>query len=233
MWTGNNDSISDQTPRNYMFGESIFILDTITSFNCSHLIGDLTSFVLNETNRGKTVNVIINSPGGEVDTMKTIIGLMNLGKCYDIVFTTFVLGIAGSAASMIAINGDYRYISDISKHFVHFGTIYDVTQKRSEIQKIYTQNEEYAESMVELYLKCCKGKLSKDTLLKLESDERGYLNAKDCLKYGLCDFIIEGELEKKIEYDKEMVKFENSFNSSLLNKNDIKVKSKKSTKGGK
>ena len=152
MWTGNTDIITNQTPRNYMFGEKVFILDEITSENCAFLIGDLSTFVFAEENRGKNLSFFINSPGGETYTMMSIIGLINIAKLYDIEVTTFVLGTAASAASMIAIQGDRRFMTNVSRHLVHFGSIWDVTTKNSEIEKIYEQNKEYADNLDNLYL---------------------------------------------------------------------------------
>ena len=108
MWNGNNDGITDQTPRNYMFGDKIFILSEISSENCAHLIGDISNFVFTEENHGKCLNFIINSPGGESYTMMTIIGLMNIARLYNISINTFVLGEAGSAASLIAASTSIR-----------------------------------------------------------------------------------------------------------------------------
>lgn len=232
MWTGSTDNLTNHSPKNYMFNDKVFILDEITSDNCAYLIGDLTTYVLAEENQGKHLIIIINSPGGQVDVMMTIIGLINMAKLNNITVMTFVLGIAASAASMIAIQGDERYISRISKHFVHFGCIWDVTTKHSEIEKMYHQNKQYSESMIELYLEACNGKLSREKLLSLQSDERGYLLADECLKYGLCDTIIETDLiqrklaENKAEeeyaefeaYKKEKLKAERQAKLKLKNK---------------
>ena len=94
-----------------MYGDKIFILDEINSENCAFLIGDLTTFVLNEQNQGKSLSIIINSPGGEALTLFTILGLLNTARLHDITISTFVLGTAASAASLFAACGDKRYIS--------------------------------------------------------------------------------------------------------------------------
>lgn len=232
MWNGDNGIIGQNTSRNYMYGDKVFLLDTITSNNCAYLIGDITTYILDERNNGKRLIFMINSPGGEVDTMLSLLGLMNMARLYNIEIYTFVLGVAGSAASMLAVQGDARYMSSLSKHFIHFGCIYDMTTKHSEIEKMYHQNKEYADNIVNLYLDACDKKLSKTDLLRLQSDERGYLSAEQCLKYGLCDSIIENELFDKVkyedlrrEYDKGFLEFE-----KLKNKKDSKKSVKKKGK---
>lgn len=230
MWSGNTDTITNQTSKNYMYNNKVFILDAITCDNCAFLIGDLTTFVFSEENKGKSLMFFINSPGGESYTMMSIIGLMNIAKLYNIEVITFVLGTAASAASMIAVQGDKRFMSNISRHLVHFGSIYDITCLHSEIEKICEQNKEYASNMDNLYLNACKGKLTKSVLEKLKKDERGYLNAEDCLKYGFCDSIIEDELTQKYIYDEQRENFEKTFNQALTKAQKIKEKPEKKTK---
>lgn len=230
MWTGNNDSIGINASKNYMYNNKVFILDEITHNNCAYLIGDLTEFIFNEANHGKKLIFMINSPGGEVYTAMNLIGLINLAKLYDIEIVTIVLGYAGSAASMLAIQGNTRFIGQQAKHFVHFGSIFDVTSKHSEIEKIYLQNKEYAENMISLYQEACDGKLSRDILLKLQSDERGYVNAEACLKYGLADIVVENELAKKFFLDDKHHEYEKGF-SNFIKSKQTKLKNKKQNKG--
>lgn len=242
-WNGNNDSIIPSSSRNYMYGNKVFILDEITADNCAYLIGDLTNFVFAPENNDKNIMFIINSPGGDSYVMMNIIGLINVAKLNNIEVYTFVLGMAGSAASLIATQGDVRYMSDISRHFVHFGAIFDITTKHSEIEKTYSQNKEYADNLTELYLKACGGKLSREKLLEIQSDERGYLNAKECIKYGLVDTIIEEDLKEKVEdetlhqefyknYD-NFIKAQKSKDKPIKKKTSLKTKKVKQNKSKK
>lgn len=233
-WNGNNDSLMPHVSKNYMYGDKVYILDEITADNCAYLIGDLSTFVLNEQNMGKKLMFFINSPGGCVYTMMTIIGLMNMARLNNIEVFTFVLGLAGSAASILAVQGDQRFMSDISRHFVHFGCIFDVTTKQTEIEKAYKQNKEYVEDMQNLYLNACNNKFTKEVLQKLQSDERGYLNAEQCLKYGLCDVIIEDDLRSKCALELKRMEFEKVFPTYLKEKEKvIKEKTKKKVKKSK
>ena len=165
--------------------------------------------------------------------MMSIIGLINIAKLYDIEVTTFVLGTAASAASMIAVQGDRRFMSNISQHLVHFGSIFNVTSLQSEIEKIYEQNKEYADNLDNLYLTACKGKLTKSVLDKLKKDERGYLNAEDCVKYGFCDVIIENELAQKNFYEDQKTVFEQNFVKTLMSSQKKQKSEKKPSKNKK
>lgn len=227
MWSGTTDTIMQQVPKNYMYNDKIFILDEITTESCAYLIGDLSTFIFNPENLGKRLQFFINSPGGEVSVMMNIISLMNIGKLYNMDLETYVLGHVASAASLIAVHGTQRVMSKIATHHLHFGTLFNITTKQTEIEKIYKQNTEYSENIKNLYLDCCRGKLSPDVLEKLYEDERGILNAEQCLKYGLCDCIIEHDLDLKNKEEKARIDFEEEYQKHVKELARLKRESRK------
>lgn len=225
-WSGNIDSISQSTPRNYMYGPFVFLLDEISQSTCFALIGDLTNYVMTEDKTGdKVLNIIINSPGGDVSTMTTILGLINIAKLNNILVRSYVLGTAASAASMIAIQADERYMTNLSQHFIHFGTVVSVTSKESEIEKIYLQTKEHSKTVQDLYIEASEGKLTQRMLEEIQKDERGYLSAKDCVRFGLCDKIIEADLYDMIN---ERKKKDEQISAFIKYQNEQKKKSKTS-----
>ena len=209
-WDGNNMSLSKDSPRNYMYKNTVYLLDEISDKSCAYLIGDLYEYVTNPQNFDNPLNFIINSPGGDVYVMMTIIGLMNIAKLNKIQINTFVMGIAASAASVIAIQGDVRKITNVSRHFIHFGSMWSLTERHSEIEKIYEQTKDYAERIDNLYLQACPG-LTAEKLRNLQLDERGYLNAEQCIEYGLCDSIIENDLADMTKIHRDAEEFEGLF----------------------
>lgn len=210
MWNGDNVSLSRDSSLNYMYKSTVYLLDEITDKSCAYLIGDLHEYVMNKQNFGGELNFIINSPGGDVYVMMTIVGLMNIAKINNITINTFVMGIAASAASVIAVQGDSRKITNVSRHFIHFGSMWNVTERHSEIEKIYEQTKDYAERIDNLYLQACKG-LTPEKLRVLQLDERGYLTAEQCVEYGLCDSIIENDLAEVRSIEKDVGEFEKMF----------------------
>ena len=209
-WDGNNMSLSKDSPRNYMYKNTVYLLDEISDKSCAYLIGDLYEYVTNPQNFDNPLNFIINSPGGDVYVMMTIIGLINIAKLNKIQINTFVMGIAASAASVIAIQGDIRKITNVSRHFIHFGSMWSLTERHSEIEKIYEQTKDYAERIDNLYLQACPG-LTAEKLRNLQLDERGYLNAEQCIEYGLCDSIIENDLADMTKIHRDAEEFEELF----------------------
>ena len=210
MWDGNNMSLTKDSPRNYMYKNTVYLLDEISDLSCAYLIGDLYDFVTDKRNFDTPLNFIINSPGGDVYTMMTILGLINIAKVNGIQINTFVMGVAASAASVIAIQGDVRKITRVSRHFVHFGAMWSLTERHSEIEKIYEQTKDYAERIDNLYLEACPG-LTPEKLRNLQLDERGYLNAEQCVEYGLCDSIIEDDLAYMKSVHEKAEGFEDLF----------------------
>lgn len=212
MWSGDNSCLSKDTPLNYMYKNTVYLLDEISDRSCAFLIGDLYEYVMNRQNFGNVLNFVINSPGGDVYVMMTLIGLINIAKINGITVNTFVMGVAASAASVIAVQGDNRKISKVSRHFVHFGTMWNATERYSEIEKIYEQTRDYAERIDNLYLEACPG-LTKEKLRTLQLDERGYLTAEQCVEYGLCDDIIENDLAEANHIETKANEFESLFES--------------------
>ena len=163
----------------------------------------------------------INSPGGDCVAASQIYTMLMEYKGN---VTVKIDGIAASAASVIAIQGDTRKITKISRHFVHFGGVWSLTERHSEIEKIYEQTKDYAERIDNLYLQACPG-LSPEKLRSLQLDERGYLNAEQCVEYGLCDSIVEDDLADMNNIHNQAESFEELFED--YSKHDYKSVIKK------
>lgn len=210
MWAFNNDTLHLHTPRNFMAGDTVYLQDEITSDNCAYLIADIANYVTGEEHIGKQLKFIINSPGGEVFVAHQISGLIAMAKINNIQVITIVLGYAASAASMIAIQGDYRVMGKNAMHMVHFGSIWQEITKQTEIKKSLEYNSRLSKNMQQLYLDHCTN-LTKERLQQLEEDEFGKLFADECLKLGFCDSIVEEELDRKIKNEAKEVAAYNEF----------------------
>lgn len=210
MWAFNNDTLHLHTPRNFMAGDTVYLQDEITSDNCAYLIADIANYITCEENIGKQLKFIINSPGGEVFVAHQISGLIAMAKINNIQVITIVLGYAASAASMIAIQGDYRVMGKNAMHMVHFGSIWQEITKQTEIKKSLEYNSRLSKNMQQLYLDHCTN-LTKERLQQLEEDEFGKLFADECLKLGFCDSIVEEELDRKIKNEAKEVAAYNEF----------------------
>ena len=194
MYSFNSDNIHPSSPRNFMAGNTVYIQDEITENNCAFLIADLNDFIMNDDNRGKQLQFMINSPGGDLYVAYQICSLINMAKIRDITVLTWVLGYAASAGSLIAVHGDIKTMSRCAHHMIHFGCIWNVITKESELDKSTKFNKIMTRQTQQMYLDCCP-KLTKEKLQELESDEYGRIFADECLKLGICNHIVEDELK--------------------------------------
>ena len=230
-WSGNSDTISKNTFKNYMYGSNVYILDEISSENCAFLLGDLTTYIQNNADSDdKTISFLINSPGGEANVAFNIIGIMNLARLNGFKIETINLGHVASAASLIAAQGDTRFMSKYATNMIHFGCYYNRIQGIPDIEKANTNVKNWANTIKELYLTATKGKLSEKKLDEFRSDEQSILTAEECLKYGLADVIIEDELAEKTkleEYSRDYAKGFDKYKNERENRNKPKTKIKK------
>lgn len=196
MWNRNNESLHQHSPRNFMADNNVYIQDEITDENCAYLIGDLYSFIMADENVGKELNFIINTPGGSAYVMNEISALITMAKLRNIKVVTWVLGFAASAGSVIAVQGDERWMAKNAIHMIHFGSMIEFFTKETELAKSFKFNKEYSKRINQIYLEHCPN-LTPERLAELEEDEQGKLFAEDCKKLGLCDGIIEDSLKQK------------------------------------
>lgn len=201
-WNWNNENLHQYTPRNYMADSVVYIQDEITEENCAFLIGDMHKYVMSDENIDKSLNIVINSPGGSAVVMTQISSIITMAKLRNIRVITWVLGYAASAGSLIAVQGDERWMSRNAFHMIHFGSIWENFTKESELVKSLKFNQEYTKRMQKIYLDNCPN-LSVEKLKELEEDEQGRLWADECLKLGICDHIIENDYDKKVQDDME------------------------------
>ena len=82
-------------------------------------------------------------------------------------------------------------------HFIHFGTHRINVRNESEIEAAAQNIRQNSTITNNLYLKHTK--LTAEQLKKLQSNEQGFLTAQQCLKHGLCDWILDecGNINKK------------------------------------
>ena len=87
---------------NFGYKNKVFILDEITTENTSHLLADLAEMIEYEKEHSKKIEWFINSPGGDVSACKSLIAFMILANIHGIANYTYVIGEAGSSASIIS-----------------------------------------------------------------------------------------------------------------------------------
>lgn len=135
-----------------------------------------------------TLNIYINSPGGNVFQGQAIYSILKRHKAYK---NVYVDGIAASIASVIAMAGDAIFVPKNGMMMIHrpwtvaIGNMDDMLAAAESLEKIGI-------SIKATYME--RFKESEDKLQEL-LDAETWLTADECLEYGLCDEITE---EKQI-----------------------------------
>lgn len=138
----------------------------------------------------KEILVVVNSPGGAADTGFGIYDLMRFVNCP---VKTLCAGLCASAAVLIYLGGDkgMRYALPNARFLLHqpstttFGAASDMEITAKEILRL---RKRYAEVVAQ--------EIEKDAEKIIQDSNRDFwLDADECLKYGLIDKIVSNRSE--------------------------------------
>ena len=149
------------------------------------------------------INIYINSYGGEV---KEGLAIYNQLKRNTAQKTVYVDGFACSIASVIAMAGDKIIMGNNTLMMIHHASM-GAWGNAEELRKAANDVEVIDKASCSSYLAKAGDKLSEETLNQL-LDNQTWLNAEQCLQYGLCDEIAGKENE-------EIEKAQQRFNSAI------------------
>lgn len=135
----------------------------------------------------KPIEIFINSPGGDLEYCNEIIGLFKLANARGVGICTFVMAYAASAASMIAVCGNVRYVTRRTRHLLHFARIYEYAHNPEMLQRNLEANKFLQKELVEVYREHTK---IKDIEKKLLADNFIITGGKALIRLGLADQII-------------------------------------------
>ncbi|URZ15796.1 head maturation protease, ClpP-related [Clostridium felsineum] len=177
-WTG--ETIESETSSNYIKNQLEQAGDNITN-----------------------INIYINSYGGEV---KEGLGIYNILKRHPAQKTVYVDGFACSIASVIAMAGDKVIMGTNTLMMIHHASM-GVFGNADELRKAANDVEVIDQASCSSYLTKAGDKLDETTLNNL-LDAQTWLNAEQCLKYGLADEIAGKE-------DSQIVQAQQRFEQSI------------------
>ncbi|MBN1074749.1 Clp protease ClpP [Clostridium botulinum] len=155
------------------------------------------------------INVFVNSYGGSVYEAMAI---RNQLMRHSANITGIVDGFAASAASFILTGCNYVKMYSNTMQMIHnmwmpaCGNANELRKSADDLDKIMEGNRQ-------AYLQKSNGKLTEEILIELLENET-WLTAEDCLKYGLCDEVIEESVD--LEAAKNMMqKLNNTFEQKV------------------
>ena len=192
---------------NTMVDNNVYLLTEITQETTNGLIMQLTQWVnalpfknkLEKIytpyeaipNDSHVLNIWINCCGGKNNTRQTILTLFNIASAHGTIIKTYNLREASSNASIIAVSGTkgYRYMSEQAFNFIHFGNTGQNVKHPNEIEYVTASFKRHGDESKNIYLRHTK--LTEKELDKFQNQEgSGLLTAEQCLRKGLCDWII-------------------------------------------
>lgn len=162
----------------------IFVFAPIDDYSAQFIIQQL--LMLDRDSNGE-ITMFINSAGGYVSSMFSIIDTMNIIKSP---IRTVVMGIAASAAAAIAACGDTRLITQNSQFMLHevssltFGSMSSMQEDMQ--QSINQQNK-----MINIL--AAKTKQTPETIKNTITKTDKFFSSTDAVNFGLADKIIQDQ----------------------------------------
>jgi len=164
---------------------SIDIFDVIGSdFFGDGFTAKRMSAALRSIGDDKDVVVNVNSPGGDVFEAATIYNLLAQHKGH---VTVNILGLAASAASVIAMAGDTVKISKIGFLMIH-NSWSIVMGNKSDLREAADVLEQFDQSILAAY--AAKVNIDENKISKMMNSET-WIGADDALEFGFADEVIE------------------------------------------
>jgi len=201
---------------NYVAGNKVFILDELKKPTTAELLGNMSNMIdalpwgpvftqtplFAESAKLETpynlpneyppvVDIYINSPGGDNNILASITSLLDLARAKGAIIRTNVIGRAASCASILAVQGtpNFRIMYDASYHMIHFGQSRMIAERNNEIETAARNAKHVREKIRKIYLDHTK--INPKTLKRYyEVEGSGQLFPQECLKVGVCDWIV-------------------------------------------
>jgi ATP-dependent Clp protease protease subunit len=163
----------------------IHLFDDIEQHSISKVIRGIQLMLVK--NKEMPISIFINSFGGDVYSG---FGLFDFIKSLEVEVHIHVVGTAMSAASIILMSGDYRYMYENSKIMLHSasggieGKSFEIVNDAEEHKRIYQQ-------MAEIY--ASRSNVDYKKWMKDLKYENLYYRAEEALGLGLIDKIIKNK----------------------------------------
>lgn len=172
--------------------------------------------VLESNQNVNEINVYINSYGGEV---KEGLGIYNQLKRHPAQVKVYIDGFACSIASVIAMAGDKVIMGTNALMMIHHASM-GCFGNAEELRKAANDVEVIDQASCSSYLTKAGEKLDEETLKQL-LDNQTWLNANQCLEYGLIDEIA-GLEDKTIEEAQQ--RFKQSVQAQIMQIKETEIK---------
>jgi len=165
--------------------DRIVILDTDVNQHSASLIVAQILFLESQSS-DKPINFYINSPGGSVTAGMSIYDTMQFVKAP---IHTMVMGQAASMGSLLATAGEpgYRTILPFARHMIH-QPLGGASGQASDVEIQYKELQHWKDILTGIYSTHTGKSMA---ILTRDMDRDNFMSAKDAVKYGLADRIVQ------------------------------------------
>ena len=185
-----NGSPAREKPKNFVTDDgNVYILGEFDSTISTEVVYALVS-VLDQLAAVKepTLHIYINSYGGEARELFGLLTVLDEAKRRGVKIVTHVLGCAYSAGSLLAVYGDHRVMSRYADHLLHLGCSGASFTTFEQLKRETENNIKHFGKILQIYSEHTR--IPKKKLEEMLRDDKMYLDAEQCLKYGICDEVI-------------------------------------------
>lgn len=144
-----------------------------------------------------TLNIYINSPGGDVFAGQAIHSMLKRHKAHK---NVYIDGLAASIASVVVMAGDTIFMPKNAMMMIHNPWTWGIGNA-AEFRKLAEDLDKVRESLIAAYEG--RSALTRDEIIEI-MDSETWLTADECLEYGFCD-VVEKEKQMAASIDKTLL----------------------------
>ena len=176
--------------RNFVTDDgNVYILGDFDATISIYVIYRLVSLInALESQKHPEIHIYVNSCGGSAYELFSMLAVLEDAKRRGIKIITHIIGVAYSAGSLLAVIGDHRIMSRYSDHLLHLGSVGTAFSTLEQLKRETENNIKHFDKILNIYTKHTK--IPRKKLCEMLKDDKLYLDARQCLEYGLCDEII-------------------------------------------
>lgn len=164
-----------------------------------------------------TLNIYINSPGGDVFAGQTIYSILKRHKAQK---NVYIDGLAASIASVIAMAGNTIFMPKNSMMMIHNPWTIGMGNS-ADFRKLAEDLDKIRESLIAAYEN--HSVLTRDEIIEI-MDAETWLTASECEEYGFCDVVGE-EKTLAASIDKDVLaRYKNTPKELIDIENDLEVR---------
>lgn len=135
----------------------------------------------------QTLNLYIDSPGGD---LYAAFGLISIMRASPVHINTIAIGMCASAALMIAMAGDHRFVDKFCSIMSHIFSTANTQMSKPEDIKVWQKSVDMSQRMMlDHYIDCTELSEQKILAKLLHESADAYLTAKEAIEYNLFDDI--------------------------------------------